>query len=247
MSTGRQKSIALKIVTYNIHKCRGLDGRTDVARIAKILRTFKADIIALQEVIGPGSKTTGQEEELAMRLNMVPLLSPARTYRGHPYGNAILSHLPMSGHLTCDLSQKGHEPRICHRVDIVHEGHPIHLYNVHLGTSGAERVRQAKKLVSFVMDPHVRGPKLLLGDFNEWRKGPATELLAGRLKSVDLLPHLTWRRTYPGLLPVFHIDHIYYAGHVEIRNLHVSRRWPALIASDHLPIVADISITVKER
>ncbi|KAF0183125.1 MAG: endonuclease/exonuclease/phosphatase [Nitrospirae bacterium] len=247
MSSGKQKSITLKIVTYNIHKCCGLDGRTDAARIAKVLKPFKADVIALQEVVGPGTKTTGQQEELAMRLNMVPILAPARTYRGHPYGNAVLSALPISKHLTCDLSQRGYESRLCQQVDLLVEGHPVHLYNVHLGTSGAERARQAKKVISFVTDQRVRGPKILLGDFNEWRKGPATELLAERLKSVDLLPHLTWRRTYPGILPMFHLDHIYYAGHVEILTLHVSRRWPALIASDHLPIVAEIRISVKAR
>jgi endonuclease/exonuclease/phosphatase family metal-dependent hydrolase len=44
----------LRIVTYNIHSCRGMDRRTKPERIARVLRDIGADIIALQEVIGPG-------------------------------------------------------------------------------------------------------------------------------------------------------------------------------------------------
>lgn len=245
MTDRQRKILTLRVATYNIHKCRGLDGRTDVKRISTVLKALRADVIALQEVVGPGTKTTGQEEELAMRLGMVPVLSPARTYRGHPYGNAVLSRMPIARQMICDLSQTGHEARLCQRIDITLEGHTVHLYNVHLGTSARERARQAKKLVSFVMDDHVRGPKILLGDFNEWMKGPATDLLNGRLKSLDLIPHLKWQRTYPGFLPILHLDHLYHAGHVEVINLHVYRRWPALIASDHLPLVAELGISVK--
>ena len=44
----------LRIATYNIHRCRGIDGRTRPERIAAVLRDIDADVIALQEVIGPG-------------------------------------------------------------------------------------------------------------------------------------------------------------------------------------------------
>jgi endonuclease/exonuclease/phosphatase family metal-dependent hydrolase len=241
------RKLTIRIVTYNIHKGRGLDGRTDIKRIADVLKPLHADVIALQEVIGPGTKTAGQEEELGIRLGMLPILAAARTFRGHPYGNAVLSRLPVMRQTVCDLSLSGHEPRICQQLDISLEGHTIYFYNVHLGTSAQERARQAKKLISFVMDSHVRRAKILVGDFNEWLKGPATELLNSRLKSLDLIPHLRWQRTYPGILPVLHLDHLYYAGHVEVLKVHVCRRWPALIASDHLPIVAELAVMVKEK
>jgi endonuclease/exonuclease/phosphatase family metal-dependent hydrolase len=40
-----------RIVTYNIHKGRGMDGRSRVERIARVLEGLNADIIALQEVL----------------------------------------------------------------------------------------------------------------------------------------------------------------------------------------------------
>jgi endonuclease/exonuclease/phosphatase family metal-dependent hydrolase len=55
----------LRVATYNIHRCRGLDGRTNPARIASVIRAIDADIVALQEVIGAGPTSAGHAEELA--------------------------------------------------------------------------------------------------------------------------------------------------------------------------------------
>jgi endonuclease/exonuclease/phosphatase family metal-dependent hydrolase len=83
----------------------------------------------------------------------------------------------------------------------------------------------------------------VLGDFNEWTRGLATTLLTQELASVDLFTHLKRRKTYPGVLPVLHLDHIYYQGaRVEVRNVELPRTRRALIASDHLPLVADLRI-----
>ena len=82
----------------------------------------------------------------------------------------------------------------------------------------------------------------MLGDFNEWMKGLTTTLLSEKLNSVDLRDHMRRRRTYPGLFPILHLDHIYYAGRLEILGIEVPRTRAALIASDHLPLVADVRL-----
>ncbi len=236
----------LRIVTYNIHRCRGLDGFTQPARIAKILKGLKPDVVALQEVVGGSPRDKGQEEEIAAYLNMSSVLAPARTFRGRLYGNAILSRLPMGKQVICDLSREGREPRLCQRVEILFDGSPVHFYNVHLGTSASERREQARKLASFIAEPHVRGPKIVLGDFNEWKKSVVTKLLSERFVSLDLTPALRWRRTYPGFVPLVHLDHIYYEGPVKIVGIKVSRRLPVLMASDHIPILAELEIFSSE-
>ena len=87
---------------------------------------------------------------------------------------------------------------------------------MHLGTAILERRHQARRLATIVSDRHVNGPKIVLGDFNEWMRGLTTTLLSAKLKSIDLPDYLKRRRTYPGLFPILHLDHIYYAGASEI-------------------------------
>ena len=38
------------VVSYNIHRCVGLDGRNDPERIARIIEEMEPDVIGLQEV-----------------------------------------------------------------------------------------------------------------------------------------------------------------------------------------------------
>jgi endonuclease/exonuclease/phosphatase family metal-dependent hydrolase len=56
---------ALRIATYNVHRCRGLDGRTRPDRIAAVLRSINADVVALQEVVGAGPNGGGHAHHWA--------------------------------------------------------------------------------------------------------------------------------------------------------------------------------------
>jgi endonuclease/exonuclease/phosphatase family metal-dependent hydrolase len=233
---------ALRIATYNIHRCRGLDGRTRPERIAAVLSSIDADVVALQEVVGAGPRGGGQAEEIGAALGMGWIMSSARLIRGHQFGNVVLSRFPIGDHVEHDLSWKTCEPRRLQRVDIALNGRTLHIYNVHLGTALLERRHQAERLAAIVSDRHVPGPKLVLGDFNEWMRGLVTTMLSARLNSVDLRGFLRRRRTYPGVFPLLHLDHIYYAGHVEVVGIELPRTRLALVASDHLPLVADVRV-----
>jgi endonuclease/exonuclease/phosphatase family metal-dependent hydrolase len=105
-----------------------------------------------------------------------------------------------------------------------------------------ERRYQAPRLAGWIDDRRVPGPKIVLGDFNEWGRGLVADVLAERFSSVDLFRHLKRRRTYPGFFPLLHLDHIYFSGHIEVRRVELMRTRLALVASDHLPLVADVRI-----
>ena len=154
----------------------------------------------------------------------------------------MLSRHPILHHAHYDLSWKTCEPRCCQRVDVAFGSDTLHLYNVHLGTAFLERRHQAGRLGGIVHDRRVGVPKVVLGDFNEWSRGLATKVLNERLESIDLRAHLRRRRTYPGVFPVLHLDHIYYEGTVEVVGLELPRTRLSLLASDHLPLVAELKI-----
>ena len=180
----------LRVATYNIHRCRGLDGRTNPARIANVIRAIDADIVALQEVIGAGPSAGGHAEELGALLGMGWVMAPTRHLRGNLFGNVVLSRHPILHHAHYDLSWKTCEPRGCQRVDVAIGTDTLHLYNVHLGTAFLERRHQAERLGSIVHARRVGVPKVVLGDFNEWSRGLATKVLNERLESIDLRAHL---------------------------------------------------------
>lgn len=232
----------LTVATYNVHRGRGLDGRTRPGRIADVLQGIGADIIALQEVVGAGPRHGGHPELIGAALGMGWVMASARQLWGHQFGNVVLSRFPVTHHVIYDLSWKTCEPRVCMRVDLDIHGRLLHLYNVHFGTAILERRVQATRLAGIVSDRRVSGPKLVLGDFNEWTRGPASALLSERLQSIDIAAHLRRRWTYPGVLPLVHLDHIYYQGPIEVVKVELVRNRRALIASDHLPLVAELRV-----
>ena len=236
---------AIRIVTYNIHKCRGLDGRTRPERISSVLAEINADIVALQEVVGASPLKPGQAAEIGAALGLGWVMASTRHIRNALYGNVVLSRFPVKHHQQHDLSWKTCEPRLAQRVDLCINGDSdiLHFYNVHLGTALLERRDQARRLASIVHDRRVSGPKIVLGDFNEWARGLATDVLAEKLHSIDLRQHLKRKRTYPGFFPLVHLDHIYYEGaRVEIEKVWLPNDRMAMMASDHLPLVADLKL-----
>lgn len=240
------KSETLRVVTYNVHRCKGLDGRVRPDRVAKVLKEIDADIVALQEVVCiPGGEPEGdQAHYLARELGADFLFGENRKLWGGAYGNVVLSKLPMKTVKNHDLSVRGRERRGCLHIDVELAGRILHVFNVHLGTAFLERRKQGRQLagLDILLNNELKGPRLLLGDFNEWAPGLTTKLLRAHMQSVDIKKHLRRRRTYPGVLPMFHLDHIYHDESMEVVGLTLHRTRTALVASDHLPLIAELRL-----
>jgi endonuclease/exonuclease/phosphatase family metal-dependent hydrolase len=124
----------------------------------------------------------------------------------------------------------------------------LQIYNLHLGTGFFERRYQVGRL----FDRDILGspsgasaPRIVLGDFNEWTRGLTSRLLSHQFNSAEPPSYLGRARSYPGVLPFFHLDHIYYDSSLKLESVVVHRSRLALVASDHLPIVADFRIIRK--
>jgi endonuclease/exonuclease/phosphatase family metal-dependent hydrolase len=240
------KGETLRVVTYNVHRCKGLDGRVRPDRVAKVLKEIDADIVALQEVVCiPGGEPEGdQAHYLAREIGADFLFGENRKLWGGAYGNVVLSKLPMRTVKNHDLSVRGRERRGCLHIDVDLQGRVLHVFNVHLGTAFMERRKQGRQLagLDILLNNELKGPRLLLGDFNEWAPGLTTKLLRAHMQSVDIKKHLRRRTTYPGVLPMFHLDHIYHDESMEVVGLTLHRTRTSLVASDHLPLIAELKL-----
>jgi endonuclease/exonuclease/phosphatase family metal-dependent hydrolase len=242
----------LRVATYNVHKCRGLDRRVRPQRIVEVLREMDADIVALQEVLALPGHSPEQDHAgyIAGELGMRLAFGETRRHGGRAYGNALLSRYPLRSVCHHDLTAQGREPRGCLHAQLdLPNGAGLHVFNLHLGTSFRERRRQARKLIGAqILTPaKPRGPRIVLGDFNEWTRGLTTRLLHERFASADVRAHLKRSRTYPGVLPFLHLDHIYFDSELRLERLVLHKNRRSLLASDHLPLVAEFLLPISLR
>lgn len=240
-----------RVTTYNIHKCRGLDRRIRPKRIAGVLREINADVVALQEVVGmdEAEHEHNHVRAIAEELGLEFRIGENRRLRGAAYGNAVLSRFPIATDRNHDLSWRMNEPRGCLEVLVTVPGTEsqmaLQLFNVHLGTGFFERRYQAHRLLEVIAgDSDSSSPRIILGDFNEWTRGLTTRLLSLHFNSAEPEQRRGRARTYPGVFPLLHLDHIYYNSLLKLKNISAHRSRLALAASDHLPIVADFVVGV---
>ena len=232
--------IPLTVVSYNIHRGVGLDLRLDLARIAEVIAETAPDVVGLQEVIREaGAPAADQAAYLAAKLGMHLVMGETRVHGTGGYGNAVLTRLAVLGSERRDLSHGEREPRGALRVDLDVKGTPLHVFNCHLGLGLAERREQLGLLGRFIRDSHrLAGPRVLVGDFNEWHRGPISRGLRREFSS----PMRRMRRTHPAMFPLFALDRIYWDVELQGDEFHVHRSRSARVASDHLPVVARLLV-----
>jgi endonuclease/exonuclease/phosphatase family metal-dependent hydrolase len=231
----------LVALSYNIHRGVGLDRRLDLDRIADVIAETSADVVGLQEVIrAAGVGRADQAAYLAARLGMTVVMGAARPHGpGGTYGNALLTRWPVRGSLTHDLTFKTREPRACLRVDLDVGGMAVHVFVSHLGIAMRERRDQIGRLGAFIRAAAgLAGPRVLLGDFNEWHPGPVSRRLRTEFPSPMRRP----LRTHPAVFPLFALDRIYWDRELEGREFHAHRSRLARVASDHLPVMARLRV-----
>jgi endonuclease/exonuclease/phosphatase family metal-dependent hydrolase len=229
------------VASYNIHRGVGLDRRLDLDRIADVIAEIAPDIVALQEVVRlPGPAAADQAAYLAARLGLMLVMGVTRSHgRGGTFGNVLLTRLPVLGWATRDLSCGMREPRGVLRVDVGADGQALHVFNCHFGLSLRERREQLQLLADFIRaSTTVEGPRVVMGDFNEWHRGPVTRLLRDEFPS----PMRRMRRTHPAVFPLFRLDRIYWDAELEGEAFHVHQSRRARVASDHLPVVARLRV-----
>jgi endonuclease/exonuclease/phosphatase family metal-dependent hydrolase len=241
-------------MTYNIHSCIGIDGKVRPERIVSVIRSCRADVIALQEVDANRRRSRGHEQArlIADALAMSHHYYAISDHDGEQYGLAIISRYPLtpvrSAHLTAANHQLRSEARGAQWVRIETPAGPVHLINTHFGLRREERLRQTEALLGddWLGQITATEPVILCGDMNAGPKSPVCRSLTGKLIDAQTrAPNVRPRATFISTMPMRRLDHIFVSSHFNIVGVTQPRTPTAAVASDHLPVCAEVILRAQ--
>jgi len=249
------KGVSLRLFTLNIHKGFSVFNRRFVLpELRDAIRTFSADVVCLQEVLGehsghqlsqPTWPPQSQYEFLADTVWRQHAYGRNAVYTQGHHGNAVLSKHAISSYQNHDISIAGREQRgLLHCVLALPDQRPaLHLITVHLSLTEGHRQQQLQKLCAFIeAEIPLTAPLLVAGDFNDWR-GRVHAVLAREAGLQEVFVESTGRaaRSYPARWPLLRLDRIY-ARNVQSAKPVTLLRKPWSHLSDHIPLGAEVRL-----
>lgn len=232
----------VRLMTYNLHSCVGLDGRLSVERIAEVLHRYDPDFVALQEIDRASLRSLGVDQLAELKRlwaaegEFFPLLSVG----GGEYGIGFLSRLPVvnwQGHVLPLAAQlMPQEPRGMLSVLLrLPDGTELEVVNTHLGLTKKERAGQLDGLLRACLESPTPS-QVLLGDFNCSPASLEYRRVASHFAEAQSPPQKTWFGTFP----IRHLDYGFVRGRLKVESAWVPRDAHTRVASDHLPLLIDI-------
>lgn len=230
----------LRLMSYNVRNCRGLDDSVSFERVARIINDAAPDIVAVQELDSMTTRNPGQDVlgNLATLTGMYPTFAPSIDFAGGKYGIGMLSREKPLSHRRVPLPCRS-EPRSL----LIVEFQDCYYCCTHLSLNAEDRVTDVLIIIDELSK--LDKPAFIAGDFNAEPQEEAMQLLAQHFAVFAKQPSAT----FPADKPSTEIDYIcqYTATQphapAEVSNHHVIEPTESPDvdkASDHRPIVADV-------
>jgi endonuclease/exonuclease/phosphatase family metal-dependent hydrolase len=224
-------------MTWNIHGGVGIDGRFDLGRIVDVIARHDPDVVALQEVDSRRSPSSERSPfDLIRDAVGHGIAAKSLVTADGEYGQMIVSRWPLGEAEIHDITHRDREPRRAIETHVSTSVGSLRVVATHFGLSLSERRVQARRLVAIARRHETA--TVMLGDFNEWFWPASMRGALGRE-----LPARTRHATFPSWYPIFRLDRIFCWPTKILRASYVDRS--ARRISDHLPVVADLDITIK--
>jgi endonuclease/exonuclease/phosphatase family metal-dependent hydrolase len=239
----------IRVATYNVHSCVGIDGRRSETRIAEVISALGVDVIGLQELDLNRQRSAGRDQAglIAQQLGWERIFHPAIRIGDEHYGDAILSRWPMrlrqAQELPSVMTRVCPETRAAIWAEIDMPVGLLQVINTHLGLGRRERLMQANLLAGpeWLGRIDSKHPVILMGDFNSLPGSPAYQVIAAHLRDARTLvmpqPSL---RAFPSYAPIVAIDHIFVNEQLDVESITAVRNPETRLASDHYPVTAHL-------
>ncbi|MFD0893756.1 endonuclease/exonuclease/phosphatase family protein [Luteolibacter ambystomatis] len=244
----------LKVVTYNVHSCRGIDGKVRPERIARVINQLDPDVVALQEVDVHRLRTGHADQALAIarHLRMEHSFYSVLEEGSEGYGIAVFSKQPFEIQRSALLTQaaRGKEARGAIWIKLpASDGRPaVHFINTHFGLARRERIIQAGELLGDEWLGAVAKdePAILCGDFNSVPSSRVWQRLNERLPAASQgRTGQVARPTFPAHRPLLRLDHVFASSDLEVENVIIPSTPTSAVASDHLPLCVEFKIPTE--
>ncbi|MDF2839967.1 MAG: Endonuclease/exonuclease/phosphatase [Clostridia bacterium] len=232
----REQEVKLKLMTYNIHRGIGRNGRLDLNAVAEVINDSNAGIIALQEVERHSIRTVFQDQikQLSEKTNMNFSYGKSVNVLNGEYGNGILSRYPIEEYMAYELPSFK-ERRTVLRTVINVDGLMVAVYNTHLGLNESERKGQVEHIIHMISEEKLE--YLLMGDMNS-NADKLTKITAHMKDSADG-SEKQHQSTFIEKEVEERIDYIFVSPNMEVKAYDVLESE----ASDHYPVVSEVILS----
>lgn len=228
----------LRLASYNIRKCRGLDFRRRPQRTLDVIAGLQADVVALQEADHRlGNRPAALPPDMvAAATGLRPVKVARNTVSIGWHGNALLVRDCVTVENVTHLDLPSLEPRGAIIADLHKAGRPFRVVAAHLGLTRRHRGRQLQAIEQALKDSPQR-PTIILGDFNEWSDVGVFGTMSGGFSVHIPGP------SYPAIKPLAPLDRFLTCPATQMRACGVGGPDQARHASDHLPVWADVELS----
>ncbi|MBA4148220.1 MAG: endonuclease/exonuclease/phosphatase family protein [Verrucomicrobia bacterium] len=232
----------IRVMTYNLHHGRGLDGKVDIARQAEVIKQERADIVALQEMdrVVERSGRVDQIGELARLTGMNFFWDKNINFQGGEYGNGLLSRFPILQQTNTHYKMiHPNEQRGLMQVVLDVNGRKLLVMNTHIDYRGdidEERLMNVKEIKE-AADRARDIPLIIMGDFNDDPWTRTHQRMRQEFVDVWELLGEGIGYTYDGPDRSKRLDYIYIRPSEALQPVRI---WVTeSTASDHRPVTAE--------
>ena len=224
----------IRIMSYNVRNCTGLDNKTDYQRIANIIKAAECEAVAIQELDSMTTRYEGQDmlKNLADLTGMYPTFAPSIDYQGGKYGIGMLTKEKPLSHRRVALPCRS-EPRSLQIVELEN----YYYCCTHLSLHAEDR----ETSIGIIIDElsKLDKPVIIAGDFNA---EPEEKSMQEMAKHFQIFKKNT-PYTFPANEPNIEIDYIaLYSDKGAKAEVNEHTVIEAKVESDHRPLVADITL-----